>query len=350
MDRRTAALGLMAACAVAGDVAGETAGAPAAVPQNAAWSSWAARFLGADGRVIDDQAGGISHSEGQGYGLLLAQAHGDKTAFRGIEDWTTANLQVRQDHLMAWRWHVNGAVRAMDWHSATDGDVFRAWALLRAGRATGCSDWVARAVAIARDIDALCIAPDPRAPRLPILRPGAEARMTADRVLFNPSYIMPRALRALGTAAGTPRLIAAADHGERLIADLAGQGAVPDWIDVTEQGFDAPREHDLRSGYDALRLPLYLIWSGQGGHPGVARGLETLQRARAPGHLAVVTDADGAVTAESDQPGYLSIAALARCRPRPVTPTDAAGQSYYPATLQLLAQVAAREQDACETL
>ena len=36
------------------------------------WAAYRDRFVLADGRVVDDGNGGISHSEGQGYGLLLA--------------------------------------------------------------------------------------------------------------------------------------------------------------------------------------------------------------------------------------------------------------------------------------
>jgi endo-1,4-beta-D-glucanase Y len=36
------------------------------------WAAYRDRFVMADGRVVDDANGGISHSESQGYGLLLA--------------------------------------------------------------------------------------------------------------------------------------------------------------------------------------------------------------------------------------------------------------------------------------
>jgi endoglucanase len=42
--------------------------------------SWASSYM-RQGRVIDWQQNAISHSEGQGWGLLLAQAAGDRKAF-----------------------------------------------------------------------------------------------------------------------------------------------------------------------------------------------------------------------------------------------------------------------------
>src|SRR5436309_1896309 len=42
-----------------------------------AWRSYKARFVTDQGRVVDTANGRISHSESQGYGMLLAVAAGD---------------------------------------------------------------------------------------------------------------------------------------------------------------------------------------------------------------------------------------------------------------------------------
>ena len=305
------------------------------------WPSWKARFLLPEGRVVDQGQGGISHSEGQGYGLLLAQAAGDAATFRQIEDWTARHLAIRQDALMGWKWQAEAGGRVSGWHNATDGDLFRAWALLRAGRDSGWTGFEAQAVRIARDIAGICLAPDPRAPQEWLLRPGAEARQDAGRVLLNPSYFMPRALRELGEECGEPRLIRAADHAETVLAELADQGFLPDWIDRTDAGFAPPADHDLRWGYDAVRIPLYLIWSGRAGHPAVAVAAALMDRADLAGHLALRVSPEGVVGAESDHPGYRAIWALIDCaRAEP-----AADEPYYPATLGLLARLAVRESD-----
>jgi hypothetical protein len=49
-----------------------------------AWRSYKRRFLSDQGRVIDTANGGISHSEGQGYGMLLAVAASDHETFDAI--------------------------------------------------------------------------------------------------------------------------------------------------------------------------------------------------------------------------------------------------------------------------
>lgn len=306
------------------------------------WHSWRDAYLH-DGRVIDPQQGQISHSEGQGYGLLLAQAFGDRSSFEAIEVWTEANLVVRSDNLMAWAYrpHVDG--QFLDRQTATDGDLFRAWALLRAERDSGWAGHALKGIAIARDIATHCLVADPRAPQEYLLAPGAESRRAPDRVLINPSYIMPRALRELGMAAADPRLIRAADHGETVLSELAATGLLPNWIDVTALGFADPQEHELIWGYDALRIPLYLTWSGRRDHVAVGLGLSLLTENTEDAHLAVEVTVSGDVRTQSNLPGYFAIVDVAACRKPSSSERIGPPPFYYPDTLALLSNVAARE-------
>ena len=157
---------------------------------------------------------------------------------------------------------------------------------------------------------------------------------------------MPRALIELGTAFDLPALVRTADHGADVLTELFATGLLPDWIDVTEVGFARPEDRTLQWGHDALRVPLYLLWSGWEDHPVLRLAAETFGKAPAPGHVATVVAPDGTVIAQSDFAGYLAIAGLLACA------APAAGrrsaQPYYPATLELLAHVARRE-GACRT-
>jgi endoglucanase len=47
------------------------------------WDQYRSRFITADGRVIDkdNDPKGVTHTEGQGYGMLLAEAAGDRDRF-----------------------------------------------------------------------------------------------------------------------------------------------------------------------------------------------------------------------------------------------------------------------------
>ncbi|PJE29888.1 endoglucanase [Pseudooceanicola antarcticus] len=318
-------------------------GASARTVAEAAWTSWRARFLSPEGRVIDDGNGGVSHSEGQGYGLLLAQAFGDREGFLRIEGWTRSALSRPGDALLSWRWDPAADPPVSDPATATDGDLLRAWAHLRAALQSGWSSDPRIAPAITRDLTALCLARDPRAPAEPLLLPAAGAPADPARLTLNPSYFLGRAMRQLGGAFEAPALIRAADHGEALLAELAAGGPLPDWLDLTAQGPVPPRAHEDRSSYDALRIPLYLVWSGRAAHPAVATMAESLREGALPGHVVVARTADGRPEAQSDAPGFRAIATLAEGGRPELSVDQIRSQPYYPAVLQLLAWVAYRE-------
>ncbi|MDT0683959.1 glycosyl hydrolase family 8 [Roseicyclus sp. F158] len=335
------------ACASLGAVALAHGALPARadVP---AWQTWKAAFLAASGRVTDDLQNGISHSEGQGYALLLAQAHGDHEAFDRIESWTRTHLAVRSDALMAWRWRPEAGTA--DPQTATDGDLFRAWALLRAARDSGREAYRPEALRIARDIAALCLVPDPRAPSERLLAPFANPEGDGRAVLLNPSYYMSRALRELGEAAGLPVLIRAADHGERLLSEIGTTDWLPDWLAVTADGAVTARGYFGGLGYDALRIALYLVWSGRAEHEAAQAARRILVHALPglpQGHVPTRVTRDGIVTDASDYPGYRALWQLVAApagAPRPdLEPPRNRPQPYYPATLGLLADIAARE-------
>src|SRR5204863_479589 len=99
-----------------------TASAPplAGTLRNAeAWRAYKARFVSEQGRVVDTANGGISHSEGQGYGMLLAVARRHRETFERIWTWTRANLMVRDDQLIAWRWEPDKRPAVADMNDAS---------------------------------------------------------------------------------------------------------------------------------------------------------------------------------------------------------------------------------------
>lgn len=63
------------------------------------WSTFKARFLKPEGRIVDTGNDGISHTEGQGWGLLFALEAGDETAFSAIASWTQSTLSRFGDAL-----------------------------------------------------------------------------------------------------------------------------------------------------------------------------------------------------------------------------------------------------------
>ncbi len=120
------------------------------------WKTYQQTFISGDGRVVDFFQHSSSHSEGQGYGLLLALMNSDRPAFERILRWTTENLQVRRDALFAWSWgeRPNGGWNVIDYNTASDGDILIAFALLRAADRWGHPPFRDAALRIVRDIRA----------------------------------------------------------------------------------------------------------------------------------------------------------------------------------------------------
>ena len=72
------------------------------------WQSYKDRFVDKSGRVIDNGNKKISHSEGQGFSMLLALAADDPKTFERIWAFTREHMMVRKDNLVAWRWSPRG--------------------------------------------------------------------------------------------------------------------------------------------------------------------------------------------------------------------------------------------------
>lgn len=315
------------------------------------WEAWKAIHVSSSGRVIDRPQDNISHSEGQGYAMLIAEALGDREGFERLLAWTRANLAVRDgDALLAWRWHPGEGGRVTDMNNASDGDLFVAWALVRAADRFEEPAFLDAARDIAADLVRLCLRPCPGRGECELLLPGATGFEDDAGVVINPAYYMPRALAELGAATGETALIRCAADGNALLSQLARRHLVPDWVHVSSDGF-APVEgksHDF--GYEAMRVPLYLVWSGLPGHPAVARAGAAYAAALAEPETPTPTllaRESGEVLETSTDPGYRALAALVACAERRGTarlmPAFAAGQPYYPGVLHLLSLLAQRE-------
>jgi cellulose synthase (UDP-forming) len=96
---------------------------------SALWSFYKHTYITA-GRVISLDEQGITTSEGQGYAMLRAVWSNDRITFAATWDWTKQHLQVRGDHLFAWKWKGN----VLSLNSAADADTDIALALILAAR------------------------------------------------------------------------------------------------------------------------------------------------------------------------------------------------------------------------
>ncbi len=86
-----------------------------------AWAQYKAKFV-IDGRVVDN-VNRITHSEGQGYAMLIAVRASDRTTFDQIWRWTQRELYVRSDGLASWKWEEAAKPHVTDPNNATDGAI-----------------------------------------------------------------------------------------------------------------------------------------------------------------------------------------------------------------------------------
>lgn len=302
------------------------------------WQVYKARFV-EGGRVVDTGGGNASHSEGQGYGMLLAVAAEDRRTFDRLWQWTQANLQVRQDRLFIWRRRPGRSLAEEDHNTASDGDLLIAWALLEAART-----WQEPALAqAAREIlsDFKRVAIRTWQGQV-VLLPGAFGFERQDAVILNLSYWIFPALERVAAEDPDPIWPALSASGLKLLrqARFGAFHLPPDWLEAGRM-LSPWRERPPRFGYDAVRIPLYLIWGGHVDPELLAPYLDFWQAFA--GFLPPWIDLEqGCLGAYPAPPGMRAILALTRYKAgrsfwfRPPPPDE----DYYSATLVLLSHLA----------
>lgn len=199
------------------------------------WSLFQENFISPEGRVIDTGNGNVSHSEGQGYGLLIAEAYGDRKAFDRIWEWTQKNLQTRpNDKLLSWQWKPDaqapGGGAVSDPNNASDGELLVSWALLRAYKQWGDFKYQTAAAQILADLARLDVVQTQEHGL--VLLPGTDGFLQDGLFTQNLSYYIFPALRDMGTAFPGSVWADLAKSGEALVAKAKfGQWDLsPDWI------------------------------------------------------------------------------------------------------------------------
>jgi endoglucanase len=323
-------------------IAGITVPQPC-VAQGEAWEAFVQRHVTADGRVVDDGAGGISHSEGQGIAMLLATHHGDRPTFDRLRAWTLKSLAVRGDGLLAWRWQPGQGLS--DFNNATDGDLFVAWALARAARRWEQGSYRAESAALARAIRERLVR-DTRWGR--VLLPGATGFERVDHSIVNLSYWVFPAFADLNTVDPSELWGDLARAGLRLI-DLARFGRwqlPPDWLRLTDP-LAPSKEHPPRFGYDAARIPLYLMWAGHDDNSRMAPYRAYWSHFEGARFLPAWTDlSNDSIDSHDAIAGIRAIAAAAQGTVPAGTSDRTAPIPYYSAALVLLVQMMRSERSS----
>jgi endoglucanase len=321
---------------------------PAAMTDSG-WKQYSSNFITSDGAVRDTGNNGISHSEGQGYAMLMAVAYGDEKAFRTLWQWTRSHLQIRDDYLFAWSWNPKDGVK--DKNNASDGDLLIAWALYRAGRLWDDKEYTSLARNIVADIRRLLVK---SVGDETILLPGLDGFQADDIWQLNPAYWVYPALEEIATATADPTWRALIASGKHLTAQ-ASQGSwalPPDWIDY--QPGKTPvvsATRPPRFGYEAVRVPLYMIWAGDYDESVVSNSARFWDTTSRTSFIPAWVDVLNGDRAEYEAPtGFKAVWKLtetalgqAGTADQAFIHADIKGQDYYSASLTMLSRIALQE-------
>jgi len=224
------------------------------------WSTFKTRFMTSEGRIQDTGNKNVSHTEGQGYAMLMAVYYNDRSSFDSLWGWTQKNLSNPNNGLFYWKYTPGASDPVSDRNNASDGDVLIAWALLKAGNKWNvpaylqASDRLQKAI---NDRNVITFA------GRTIMLPGAQGFNKTSYVILNPSYFVFPAWRDFAARSHLKVWNALIDDGTQLLSEMRfGDSGLPmDWVAMNADGSMAPATAwPPRFSYDAIRVPLYLYW------------------------------------------------------------------------------------------
>jgi endo-1,4-beta-D-glucanase Y len=336
---RRALLGGIATCATSRGLVAEP------VDFAAEWLSFKSRFVSHDGRIVDNGNGGISHSEGQGWGLLFAAAARDQAGFDLILKWTSKALRRPNDTLHAWRFVPHGAPPVQDLNNAVDGDMFIATALINAGRLWGRPDYLLAAAAIGRDILRLLVR---QAGPFKVLLPGIQGFEATDAITINPSYYAYPMISEIASVVPSSEWARLQEDGKTLLdSGCFGQWSLPpDWlrIGMSDAALSPAPAWPPRFSYDAVRVPLWWLWQNIPAGPAI-RSIGQFWTAAPPAATPAWVDLrTNAVAPYPVSPGVIAIIRLMRLATGEsneiAPPRVEAVSNYYDAALVMLTHMA----------
>ncbi|WP_157961642.1 glycosyl hydrolase family 8 [Acuticoccus kandeliae] len=225
---------------------------------SSAFAIYKRSFIKADGRVYDPQNGGITHSESQGYGMLLALLADDKETFGKVFGFAKRVLQ-RSDRMFAWKF-VPGR-GTPDRNNATDGELLIATALSLASMRWNDARYAAEAAAIADVVGRKLIIEQGD---YTLLLPGewGKPERKGSVATINLSYFIPMTLPVMNALAPKYPWRKVYDDSVRMLDGLIHPPS--EWSNVNLYGETVPaRGFPPEFSYNAIRIPLYLLQVGE---------------------------------------------------------------------------------------
>ena len=225
------------------------------------WHEFQRDLIRPEGRVVDQSdERQITTSEGQSYALFFALVDNDPLLFRRLLRWTERNL-ARGDltaHLPAWLWGrgADGEWGVLDDNSASDSNLWIAYALLEAGRL-----WKEHSYTVLGSLMLQRIAKEEVKPVAPFglaLIPGKRGFFSETSVRLNPSYVplqlLARARQEQPNSVWAKMLESSVDF----LIETAPLGLAPDWVNV-HRGEIEPTTEGRVGSYNAIRV---YLWAG----------------------------------------------------------------------------------------
>ena len=242
------------------------------VPPWPLWQTFVEHFVQPDGRVMDASTPQRhSSSEGQSYAMFFALVADDRETFEKLWRWSVNNLAQGdiKTHLPGWFWGLDehGEWVLLDSNSASDGDLWFAYALLEAGRLWHRADYTEDARHLLDNIATQEVAALPGLGKM--LMPGKFGFIkpdpaSPDQWQLNPSYMPIPILRRFAEVDPKGPWADIAKNTAALIKAVSHNGFVADWVTYRATGAKTgefvtdPTKGDLGS-YDAIRT---YMWAG----------------------------------------------------------------------------------------
>lgn len=236
------------------------------------WQTFTEHFVQPDGRVLDASTPQRhSSSEGQSYAMFFALVANDRATFDKLWRWSQDNLAQGNIYmnLPGWFWGLDeqGNWRLLDSNSASDADLWFAYALLEAGRLWHRDEYTQAARQILHNVASQEVADLPGLGKM--LMPGKFGFIkptleTPDHWQLNPSYMPIPILRRFADADRKGPWAEIANNTATLIKAASSNGFIADWISYRTTGAKSgefivdPVKGELGS-YDAIRT---YLWAG----------------------------------------------------------------------------------------
>jgi endoglucanase len=231
-----------------------------------AWDTFSQRFLQGDGRVVDLSFDGKSTSEGQSYALFFSLVANRRAQFDAVLAWTSNNLAEGRlgEVLAGWLWgrKEDGRWALKDANSASDADLWMAYALLEAARLWREPAYERTARQLLALVSAQEVVQAGRAGT--VLLPGRYGfALGAGRWRFNPSYLPGFLLRRLALVDAKGPWQAIWDSYMAMAPMLFANGVAPDNVVLDASGRVLPDSESAPSAsYDGIRV---YLWAGMSG-------------------------------------------------------------------------------------